>query len=106
MADACRPVYKVMGGSAPGLRIISCRGKIFGRISLTGGRVVATTVKGSGTKEKPWVLTTPSGQGEFQAYRDEKADPPALVVQVGKTELRYQLRCLEDLRAMLKKHGD
>jgi hypothetical protein len=47
-----------------------------------------------------------SGQGEFQAYRDEKADPPALVVQVGKTELRYHLRCLDDLRAMLKKHGD
>jgi hypothetical protein len=54
---------------------------------------MATTVKGSGTKEKPWALTTPSGAGEFQAYKDEKADPPALVVQVGKTELRYQLRC-------------
>jgi len=27
-------------------------------------------------------------------------------VVVGKTELRYQLRCLEDLREMLKKHGD
>ena len=67
---------------------------------------MATSAKGSGTKEKPWVLTTPSGQGEFQAYKDEKADPPSLVVQVGKTELRYHLRCLEDLRAMLKKHGD
>jgi hypothetical protein len=59
-----------------------------------------------GTKEKPWTLKTPSGSSEFQAYRDETADPPALVCQVGKTELRYQLRCLEDLRAMLKKHGD
>jgi hypothetical protein len=67
---------------------------------------MATSVKGTGTKEKPWVLTTPSGQGEFQAYKDEKADPPALVVQVGKTELRYQLRCLDDLRAMLKKRAD
>jgi hypothetical protein len=67
---------------------------------------MATSVKGTGTKEKPWVLTTPSGQGEFQAYNDEKADPPALVVQVGKTELRYQLRCLDDLRAMLKKRAD
>jgi hypothetical protein len=62
--------------------------------------------KGSGTKEQPWALTTPSGSSEFQAWRDEAADPPALVVRVGKTELRYQLRCLEDLRAMLKKHGD
>ena len=34
------------------------------------------------------------------------ADPPALVVQVGKTELRYHLRCLDDLHAMLAKNGD
>jgi hypothetical protein len=58
------------------------------------------------TRENPWVLNTPSGGAEFQAFCDEKLDPPALVVQVGKTELRYQLRCLEDLHAMLKKHGD
>jgi hypothetical protein len=62
--------------------------------------------KGEGTKETPWTLTTPSGSSEFVAYRDETLDPPALVVKVGKTELRYQLRCLDDLRAMLKKHGD
>ena len=29
-----------------------------------------------------------------------------LVCVVGKTELRYNLRCIEDLRAMLKAHGD
>ena len=28
------------------------------------------------------------------------------MVQVGKTELRYALRCLDDLHAMLKAHGD
>ena len=39
-------------------------------------------------------------------YRDEAANPPALVCVVGKTELRYHLRCIEDLHAMLKKHGD
>jgi hypothetical protein len=39
-------------------------------------------------------------------HRDEQADPPALVCRVGKTELRYQLRCIEDLHAMLKAHGD
>lgn len=62
--------------------------------------------KGSGTRENPWTLQTPSLQSEFNAYRDEAADPPALVVQVGKTELRYHLRCLDDLHAMLKQHAD
>jgi hypothetical protein len=63
-------------------------------------------VKGSGTAEKPWELKTPPGSAEYQAYRDEGADPPALVVQVGKTQLRYQLRVIDDLHAMLKKNGD
>src|SRR5271163_4397015 len=61
---------------------------------------------GDGSAEHPWVLTTPSGGSEFTAYRDGHLDPAALVVQVGKTELRYQLRCIDDLHAMLKKHGD
>jgi hypothetical protein len=39
-------------------------------------------------------------------WRDEAADPPALVCQVGSTELRYQLRCIDDLHAMLTKHGN
>jgi len=63
-------------------------------------------VPGAGTKENPWILKTPPGSSEFTAYRDETAKPPALVVQVGKTELRYQLRCIGDLHAMLKAHGD
>jgi hypothetical protein len=63
-----------------------------------------STIKG--TKENPWTLKTPPGSSEFTAYRDEAAKPPALVVQVGKTELRYHLRCIEDLHAMLKAHGD
>ena len=62
--------------------------------------------KAKGTKDQPWVLKTPSQQAEFEAYRDESLDPPALVVKAGKTELRYHLRCLEDLQAMLKAHGD
>jgi hypothetical protein len=61
---------------------------------------------GDGTRERPWQLETPSGQSAFTAFRDEAADPPALVVQVGKTELRYRLRCLDDLAAMLQAHGD
>ncbi|HEX5640837.1 MAG TPA: hypothetical protein VFZ86_00710 [Thermoleophilia bacterium] len=61
---------------------------------------------GTGTRDDPWILTTPPGKSEFSAYRDETADPPALVVTVGKTELRYQLRCIEDLHAMLMRAGD
>jgi hypothetical protein len=52
------------------------------------------------------VLTTPSGGSEYTAYRDETSEPPALVVQVGKTELRYTLRCVDDLHAMLLARGD
>jgi len=61
---------------------------------------------GDGSPEHPWVLTTPSGGSEFTAYRDATAEPPALVVGVGKTELRYHLRCLDDLSEMLKENGD
>jgi hypothetical protein len=62
--------------------------------------------KGLGTAAKPWELKTPPGTSEYQAYKDESADPPALVVQVGKTQLRYHLRCIDDLHAMLKKNAD
>jgi hypothetical protein len=60
----------------------------------------------AGTREDPWQLTTPSGGSAYTAYRDPEADPPALVVQVGKTELRYHLQALDDLPAMLREYGD
>ena len=60
----------------------------------------------AGTREQPWQLKTPSGSSEYSMYRDESLDPPALVCVVGTTELRYHLRCLDDLHAMLKQHGD
>jgi hypothetical protein len=63
------------------------------------------SAQGTGTKEEPWPLRTPSGNAEYTLYRDETLDPPALVCTVGKTVLRYDLRCIEDLRAMLKNHG-
>ena len=63
-------------------------------------------VEGSGTPNDPWVLATPPGSSEVEAYRDPDADPPALVVQVGATELRYHLRCIDDLHAMLKQADD
>ena len=59
-----------------------------------------------GTKDNPWKLKTPPGTAEYEAYRDDEADPPALVVQVGKTQLRYHLRAIEDLHAMLVKNAD
>ena len=61
---------------------------------------------GDGTRQDPWTLVTPSGGSEFQAWRDETLDPPALVIQVGKTQLRYAYAAIEDLHAMLKAHGD
>ncbi|MBV8087472.1 MAG: hypothetical protein JO247_21905 [Chloroflexi bacterium] len=67
---------------------------------------MASGVQGSGTKEDPWVLKTPSGGSEYQMYKDEATDPPALVCQVGSTRLTYQLRCIEDLHAWLKERGD
>jgi uncharacterized protein DUF6855 len=67
---------------------------------------VKTKVAGDGTKAKPWKLKTPSGSSEYEMYRAEDADPPAIVCTVGKTELRYRLSAIEDLHAMLKKHAD
>jgi uncharacterized protein DUF6855 len=60
----------------------------------------------AGTPNDPWVLRTPPGSSEYQAWRDESLDPPALVVQVGKTQLRYHVRAIDDLHAMLAEHGD
>jgi hypothetical protein len=59
-------------------------------------------VKGDGTEKKPWQLKTPPGTSSYEAYRDGEE----LVVQVGKTQLRYHARCIDDLHAMLVKHGD
>jgi hypothetical protein len=63
-------------------------------------------VTGKGTKESPWKLQTPPGTSDYEAWREPEDEPAALVVQVGKTQLRYHLRCIEDLAAMLVKHGD
>ncbi len=61
---------------------------------------------GSGTVDDPWILKTPPQSSEFHVWKDETKEPAALVVQVGKTQLSYQLRCLEDAHMMLKAHGD
>ena len=61
---------------------------------------------GTGTKDDPWQLHTAPGSSAYTMYRDETADPPALVCQVGSTQLRYHLGAIDDLHAMLKAHGD
>ncbi len=61
---------------------------------------------GQGTKEIPWRLQTASQTSSYEMYRDESADPPALICQVGKTQLRYDLRAIEDLHEMLVAYGD
>ena len=61
---------------------------------------------GTGTHDDPWQLTTAPGSSAYTMYRDEDADPPALVCQVGATKLTYQLRAIEDLHAWLREQGD
>jgi hypothetical protein len=59
-----------------------------------------------GTAADPWVLRTAPGTSEYSMHRDPDADPPALVCVVGTTTLRYHLRAVEDLHAMLVERGD
>jgi hypothetical protein len=61
---------------------------------------------GEGTPKRPWKLTTPSGSSEYEMYRDPTLDPPAIVCQVGTTQLRYHLSAIEDLHTWLKEQGD
>ena len=67
---------------------------------------MSARASGDGTRDRPWALRTPGGRSEYEAFRDEELDPPALVVRVGKTELRYRLECIDDLHAMLEERGD
>lgn len=60
----------------------------------------------AGTKQDPWKLKTPPDTSEYEMYKDEKDDKPVIVCVVGKTTLLYDYRCLADLHAMLKQHGD
>ncbi len=59
-----------------------------------------------GTKETPWVLRTPPGSSEYTMYRDDGADPPVLVCQVGSTKLTYRAEAIEELAAWLRTQGD
>lgn len=61
---------------------------------------------GSGTKDDPWQLQTPSLSSQYHAWRDPDATPPALVVEVGTTRLSYRLEAIDDLARMLMERGD
>jgi hypothetical protein len=66
---------------------------------------MTAAARGSGTRDDPWILRTAAGTSEYRMWCDEEADPPTLVCQVGSTTLGYQLRCIDDLHAMLAEHG-
>ncbi len=61
---------------------------------------------GSGTRDDPWQLTTAPGSSSYTMWRDEEADPPVLVCQVGSTILRYDARAVDDLATWLRQQGD
>ena len=58
------------------------------------------------TKDNPLRLKTAPGTSEFTMHADEKDGKKILVCTVGSTVLHYDARCIDDLHAMLKKHGD
>jgi hypothetical protein len=61
---------------------------------------------GSGTPEDPWRLKTPPLSSEYTMHRDTRDGVEVLVCTVGKSVLRYDARCIDDLHAMLVAHGD
>src|SRR4051794_35680176 len=81
---------------------LTCRGYV----ARAYGAWMPNPLIGDGTAASPWQLKTAPGTSSYTMHRDEQADPPALVCVVGSTTLRYDLRCLDDLTAMLQAHGD
>jgi hypothetical protein len=59
----------------------------------------------AGTKDDPWELSTAPRTSSYTMWADETADPPTLFCQVGSTQLKYQLRCIDDLHAWLVEQG-
>ena len=58
------------------------------------------------TKDNPWKLKMPPLTSDYEMYMDEKDGREVIVCTVGKTVLFYDARCINDLHAMLKAHGD
>jgi len=59
-----------------------------------------------GTKAKPLALKTPPGTADYTMHLEVLEGKEVIVCTVGKTVLQYDARCLDDLHAVLKKHGD
>jgi hypothetical protein len=59
----------------------------------------------TGSREDPWLLTTPPGTSEYAMWRDAD-DDTVLVCQVGSTTLTYQWRAVDDLHAWLVEQGE
>jgi hypothetical protein len=59
-----------------------------------------------GSKTKPLKLKTPPQTAEYTMHVEDIDGTERLVCTVGKTVLHYDPRCIDDLHAMLKKHGD
>lgn len=59
-----------------------------------------------GTKDNPLVLKTPPLSSEYTMHVAEKDGMEILVCTVKSTILHYDIRCLNDLHAMLQAHGD
>lgn len=59
-----------------------------------------------GTAANPWSLKTPPLTSDYTMHRDIRDSREVLVCTVSKTVLLYDARCLDDLHAMLKAHGD
>ncbi len=59
-----------------------------------------------GTAENPWQLRTPPLSSDYTAYVAQVDGAEVLVCTVGRTVLHYRWRCVDDLHAMLKSHGD
>ena len=60
----------------------------------------------TGAPNAPWQLKTPPLTSDFIMHREVRDGRDVLVCTVGKTVLLYDARCLADLSAMLKAHGD
>jgi len=59
-----------------------------------------------GDKDHPMILQTPPHSSEYSMHVEEKDGKEVLVCTVGKTVLFYDLKAVDDLHSMLKKHGD
>ncbi|MFO0615550.1 MAG: hypothetical protein U0414_23350 [Polyangiaceae bacterium] len=59
-----------------------------------------------GTKAKPTNLKTPPLTSDYTMHAETIDGREVIVCTVGKTVLHYDARAIDDLHAMLKKHGD